>query len=211
MKLAEVPFVKNPSDKCVPATTGMVLAYFMSEKKFATPELEELCGYVPGRGTWPTKSLLELHKMGFQVHWVEDFDHDAFVKDPVGYLSSILDKEALEYQLKHSDLALEARRMQEYMTLGLPLERRPATNEDIKHFLDDGWLVRLEVNARPLAGRTGYEGHSILVVGYDDKEVIIHNPDGAYGNKPYQHVTWDLLDRAWKEFGGSFSLYAFKK
>lgn len=143
MRLLEVPFIENPSDKCVPATTGMVLAYFMPEKKFAMPELEELCGYVRGRGTWPAKSLLGLHKMGFQVHWIEDFDHDAFAKDPVGYLSSILDKEALEYQLKHSDLALEARRMQEYMTLGLPLERRPATNEDIKHFLSDGWLVGL--------------------------------------------------------------------
>lgn len=58
MRLLEVPFIENPSDKCVPATTGMVLAYFMPEKKFAMPELEELCGYVRGRGTWPAKSLL---------------------------------------------------------------------------------------------------------------------------------------------------------
>ena len=97
------------------------------------------------------------------------------------------------------------------MDLGLPLERRPATNDDIRHFIDDGWLVRLEVNDRPLAGRTGYNGHSIVVVGYDDNEVTIHNPDGMNGNKANQRVSWELLNQAWREFGGSFSLYAFKK
>lgn len=211
MKPLDVPFVENPDDKCVPATTGIILAYFMPEKKFTMPELEKLCGYIEGRGTWQTKPLLELHRLGFQVHWIEDFDHEAFAEDPEKYLASILDKEALEYQLKNTDLKLEAERMKEYMELGLPLERRAATDEDIKHFLDDGWLVRLEVNARPLAGRTGYEGHSVVVIGYDDNEVVIHNPDGVDGNKPNQHVSWELLNRAWKEFGGSFSLYAFKK
>lgn len=211
MKVLDVPFVANPDNRCVPATTGMILAYFMPEKKYTMEELDELCGYVEGRGTWQAQSLLALHKLGFQVHEIEDFDHEAFANDPVKYLSSILDKEALDYQLKHSDLKLEAARIKEYMDLGLPLERRPATNDDIRRFIDDGWLVRLEVNDRPLAGRTGYNGHSIIVVGYDDNEVTIHNPDGINGNNPNQKASWELLNQAWKEFGGSFSLYAFKK
>jgi hypothetical protein len=41
--------------------------------------------------------------------------------------------------------------------------------------------------------------------------VPAHNPDGVSVNKPNQHVSWELLDKAWKEFGGSYSLYAFKK
>lgn len=205
-----VPFIENPDDRCVVAVIGMVLEHFMPERKFTMPELEELVGYEKGRGTWKALSMLNLAKLGFQVYWIEDFDHEQFVIDPRAYLRKILDDEAYKYQIANTNLQLEAERIRQYMESGLPVERRKATNQDIKHFLNDGWLIHLEVNANTLVGKPGYEGHSILVIDYDDEGAIIHNPDGANGNKPNQHVSWELLDRAWKEFGGSYSLYAFK-
>lgn len=211
MVSAKVPFIENPDDRCVVAVIGMVLAHFMPERKFTMPELEKLVGYQKGRGTWKALSMLNLAKLGLQVHWIEDFDHEQFVANPKKYLRTILDDEAYEWQVTHGDLGQEAERIKQYMQSGLPLEKRKATNEDIRHFIDDGWLVHLEVNARPLSGKDGYEGHSILVIGYDDKGVTSHNPDGESGNKPNQKVSWELLDKAWKEFGGSYSLYAFKK
>jgi len=210
MAVHHVPFVENPDDRCVPATIDMVLGYFMPKKHFTMQELEKICGYQKGRGTWPAEFMLNLAAVGFQVHWIEDFDHEKFVTNPKHYLRSILDDEAYQWQVAHSDLEQEAARMKQYMAKGLPLEKRQGTNDDIKQFLDDGWLVRLEVNARTLSGKSGYEGHSILVIDYTDDEVTIHNPDGESGNKPNQHVSWELLDKAWKEFGGSYSLYAFK-
>jgi hypothetical protein len=51
-------------------------------------------------------------------------------------------------------------------------------------FLNDGWLVHLEVNANTLSAKDGYEGHSVLIVGYGDAGATIHNPDGVGGNKP---------------------------
>lgn len=209
-EIRDVPFVGNPDDRCVPATIGMVLGYFMPEKHFSMADLEKICGYEKGRGTWPAEFMLNLADMGFQVHWIEDFDHEQFVANPKKYLRSILDDKAYEWQVTHSNLEQEAARTKRYMTKGLPLEKRQGTNDDIRGFLDNGWLVRLEVNARTLSNKPGYDGHSILVIGYTDDEVIIHNPDGDSGNKPAQHVTWELLDKAWKEFGGSYSLYAFK-
>jgi uncharacterized protein YvpB len=62
-----------------------------------------------------------------------------------------------------------------------------------------------------LSGHSGFEAHSILLIDYDNAGVTIHNPDGAMGNKAAQHVTWPVLDKAWREFGGSYSLYAFKR
>ena len=157
------------------------------------------------------KHCLNMEKLGFQVHWIEGFDHEAFIENPKNYLKSILDEDAYEWQVEHSNLDLEAKRLKEYRDSKLPLEMRAATDDDIKHFLDDGWLVHLEVNARTLSNKSGYEGHSILVIGYNEDGVTIHNPDGESGNKANQHVSWELLNEAWKEFGGSFSLYAFKK
>jgi hypothetical protein len=207
----QVPFVENPDDRCVPATMGMILGHFMPEKHFTMADLERLCGYQKGRGTWIALFLLNLADMGFQVHCIEDFDHQQFVNDPRKYLRAILDDDAYEWQVSHSDLDAEAARIQQYMARGLPLEKRQGTKEDIKRFLDDGWLVKLAINARTLSGKPGYDGHSILAVGYTDTEVIIHNPDGDSGNMPNQHVSWELFRKAWEEFGGSCSLYAVKR
>jgi hypothetical protein len=214
MKILDVPFVgnpENPSDKCVPAVLAMVLGYFMPERKFTMIEVEQLCGYQTGKGTWKAQMMLSLAALGFQTKWIEDFDNHAFIKDPEGYLSTILDKKSLDWQIKNSDLPKEAERIKQYLDKGLPLEHRVGTRQDIKNFLDDSWLVMLEVNENVIAGIEGYLGHVILVVGYDDNNVTIHNPDGNNGNKPNQVITWELLEQAWKEFGGSFSLYAFKK
>lgn len=206
-----VPFIENPDDRCVVSVIGMVLAQYMPERTFTMPELERLCGYIQGRGTWKALSMLHLAKLGLQVHWIEDFDHQRFIIDPKAYLREILDDQAYAYQIANTDLQLEADRMRQYVKSGLPLERRKATNEDIKQFLDDGWLVHLEVNANTLAQKAGYQGHSILVIGYDTNGVTMHNPDGANGNIPGQHVSWELLDTAWNAFGGSYSLYAYKR
>ena len=214
MKTLKVPFVgnaENPSDRCVPAVLAMVLGYFMPERKFTKPELEQMCGYVPGKGTWKAQMMLNLADLGFQTKWIEDFDNPAFVKDPVGYLATILDKEALDWQINNSDLPKEAERIKQYMDKGLPLEQRKGTRRDIKDLLDGGWLVMLDVNENVIAGVPGYLGHDILVIGYDDKNVTIHNPDGNNGNVPNQVISWELLEQAWKDFGGSYTIYAFKK
>jgi len=205
-----VPFVENLDDRCVPAVIGMVLGYFMPERNFTMQELEELCGYKKGRGTWKALPILNLAKLGFSVHWIEEFDHLKFVNEPKAYLESILDSDAYEWQIQNTNLDLEANRIKQYVESDLPLEMRQGTNKDIRNFIDNGWLVHLDVNARVLSKREGYDGHSILVIGYDKDGVTIHNPDGESGNKPSQNVSWELLDQAWKEFGGSYSLYAYK-
>ncbi len=188
----------------------MVLAYFMPEETFGMTELEKLTGYEPGKGTWRAQSMLALADMGFQTRWIEDFDYSLFIENPEAYLKTILDPESLAWQLESSNLPLEAQRYSDYL-VSHEIEQRTGTRDDIKQLLSTGWLVSLEVNANPLAHIPGYEGHSVLVIGHDDENVTIHNPDGANGNQPNQIVTWGLLEQAWREFGGSYSIYAFKK
>ncbi|HSX33096.1 MAG TPA: hypothetical protein VLF91_02040 [Candidatus Saccharimonadales bacterium] len=208
---ASVPFVANPNNRCVPATIGMILAHFMPELHFTMPELERLTGYQPGKGTWQTQSMLSLAGLGFELEWIEDFDWPRFAREPESYLKSILSPEAFRWQLENGDLPGAAAEWQKYRSLGLPFTQRKGTVADIKRLLDKGWLVRLEVNAQPLADKPGYDGHSVLVIGYNQDGVILHNPDGANGNRPNQHVDWQLLDAAWGGFGGSYALYGFYK
>lgn len=211
MKHFDVPFISNPNTRCVPATIGMILAYFMPENYFTMSELEKICGYVEGKGTWQTQPILSLSQMGFETVWIEDFDHKSFIEDTKKYLRSLLDDESYEWQLKHTDLELEAKRMREYMEAGNEIQRRIGTPEDIKHFIDDGWLVWLELNGLTLHGKPGYDGHAVLVIGYDDKNVMLNNADSISGDLPKQIVSWETLQKARKEFGGSYSIYAFRK
>lgn len=211
MTYLKVPFVQNPDDKCVPATIGMVLEYFMPEKQWSMDDFIKLTGYIPGKGTWSAKSMLSLSKMGFETRWIEDFNNQAFIANPKKYLGTILDPESLKWQVANSDLALEAQHIKECLDNGHVIKERPGTRNDVKRLLDDGWLVRLEVNANQLAGKDGYEGHSVLVIGYDSEDAVIHNPDGTNGNQPAQAVSWPKLEKAWKEFGGSYSIYAFRR
>lgn len=213
VKAFDVPFIsndKNPNDKCVPAVVAMVLGYLMPERQFTMQEVEYLCGYVPGKGTWKTQLLLSLNNLGFQTRWIEGFDHHKFADNPQGYLATILDREALDWQVKNSNLPLEAARIKQYLAKVLPLEHRKSTRQDIKDFLNDGWLVMVEVNGNTITGIPGYLGHVVLVIGYDEKNLPIHNPDSNKRNRPSQVITWDLFEKAWKEFGGSYSIYAFK-
>ena len=165
MNSKKVSFISNHDTRCVPCTFGMGLAYFSPKLKFTMKELENFCGFKEGHGTWKAEAMLGMARLGYEVYWIEQFDFNSFSNNPEAYINS-----------------------------GLPLEYRQGTNDDIKDFLDDGWLVHLEVNARTLAGRSGYDGHSILVTGYNDDEVIIQNPDSDNGNQPNQHVSWQVLN-----------------
>lgn len=205
-----VPFVANPNTRCVPACFGMGLLFFQPNIKRDMADFETFCGFEDGKGTWKAEAMLNLAKEGYQVHWIEDFDYQHFARDPKKYLRSILDDEAYEFQVSNTNLELEAKRMQKYIDSKLPLEQRAATEEDIKRFIDDGWLVHLEVNASTLRKENGYDPHSVLITGYEDNEVILHNPDANGKNTANQHIPWSVLNQAWKEFGGSYSFHAFK-
>jgi hypothetical protein len=149
--------------------------------------------------------------MGFEINVIEDFDLEKFAEQPENYLRTILkDQAALDYQLHHTDLSQEADRAREYLARGLHHETRKGTRQDVEHFLDDGWIVRLEIDAMTLAKQPGYEGHSVLAIGYTPDEIILHNPDGRFGNQTNQHVAWPHFMEAWRKMGGSYALNAYR-
>lgn len=207
----EITFVENPGKQCVQACTAMILKEYLPQADFSWREIEQLTGYKEGLSTWGTQHLLSLNDLGIETAWIENVDLDRFSLAPFEYMRTLFsDETAYRFQVEHSDLPLEARRAQEYLDRGLRFEEREATIDDIKQFLQDGWLVRLEVNGKPLADQSGYGAHSVLVSGYDEETVILQNPDSAFGQKPNQCVSWELLERAWQEFGDSKSLNAYR-
>lgn len=206
---AEIPFVENTGRRCVPACAAMILKSLLPNREFSTTEVEKLCGFREDRSTWATQHMLGLYALGLHVGWIQDEDLHRFATDANGFIKNQISDEN-EYMTftQVNDITLESQRMKTYLDLGLPFERRKGTREDITSLMLDGQLVRLEVNGKRLAEQEGYANHAVLVSGFSDAVVRLENPDGLYGPKPKQIVTWNTLDEAWED--GTLQYYGSK-
>jgi hypothetical protein len=204
----EIPFVENIGGRCVPACAAMVLKTLVPEREFETTEVETLCGFRESYGTWAAQHLLSFDRLGLDVGWVEDDDLYRFAADPVSVVSEeVSSDEAFGDYMAANDVDLEARRVKEYLLRGLPFEQKHATSDDITTQLLKGWLVRLEVNGKVLANQEGYANHAVMVSGFNDKTIRLENPDGLYGSKPRQVVSWDVLADARLDGTGAMHYY----
>jgi hypothetical protein len=202
----EIPFAENTGRRCVPACAEMVANYLMPELKISKEGAEKLSGFSDDRATWATQHLLSLADMGLQVGWIQDEDIAAFAASPEVYIQSQfrsisgeLNEQAYDNFLRTNDITLEASRIRSYLQRDLAFEKRRATPEDITQRMIGGYVVRLEVNGKKLADRTGFVNHAVIVSGFNDSVVRLENPDGKHGSKPKQLVSWDDLEDAWPE------------
>lgn len=206
----ELTSVDNSSGQYIQACTALLKEY-LPQVDFSQDEIEKLTGYKEGLSAWGTQHLLSLNDLGIETAWVENIDLDYFSLAPFEYMhTQFSDESAYRFQVGHSDLPLEARRAQEYLDRGLLFEEREATTDDVRQFLQGGWLVRLEVNGKRLADQPGYSAYSILVTGCNDDTVIFQNLDGASSQTSNQQASWDVLERAWQEFNDSKRLNAYR-
>ena len=199
-KAIEVPFVKNTGKRCVPACTAMLLKTLLPERMYSARYIESLSGFREGYSTWAAQHLLSLDALGIEVGWIQDEDLASFAQQPDEYMLRQFGNQASLDKFKSSnDLGLEAARINTYLNRGLPFEKREATREDITSRLMGSWAVRLEVNGETLADQDGYAPHAVLVSGFNDEVIRLENPDGKYGSKPKQIVSWDKLHEAWPD------------
>lgn len=196
----DIPFAENTGRRCVPACTRMIAGYLLPELCIDSKRAEELSGFRDDRATWATQHLLSLNDMGVEVGWIQDEDIAEFANRPEGYIRrQIPDELAYQAFVQSNDLPQEAVRIHEYFSRGLTFEKRQATVDDIRHRMIGGYVVRLEVNGKVLAGQPGFVNHAVVVSGFGDGVVRIENPDGLHGSKPRQIIGWDVLEKAWPE------------
>lgn len=196
----DVPFVANAGRRCVPACAAMILKTLLPEQDFTQKQVEDLCGFRPDRSTWAVQHLLSLHNLGIRVGWIQDEDVAAFAKNPELYMRrQIPEPEEFEQFTKSNDIELEASRIQTYLDSGLTFIHGRADQNDITTGLLRGEMIRLEVNGKRLAEQEGYMAHAVVVSGFSDQFVRLENPDGVYGSKPRQIITWETLYEAWED------------
>jgi hypothetical protein len=83
------------------------------------------------------------------------------------------------------------------------------TFDTLTQFLDHEYVCLVQLNGYALDGEPGYGGHMVLVVGYTEAEIIIHNP--RLPGSAYRHYSRDIFLTAWySPYTHCANLYAVK-
>jgi hypothetical protein len=196
---AAVPFYPNlPDDThCFQAAFRMMFGHFLPDRSFSWHELETMSAKAPGKSTWPAQMLINARQMGFDVVLIEAFDAQAFSKEGATYLRRKFGAETAKWQTANSDIPQEQKLYRQMLKTDIAYERRVPTIDDIRHYLQAGYLVKLTVNSRRLNHKPGYIGHSIVVYAIDNGQVIFHDP-GLPGHEARTEAIADL-EAAWAD------------
>jgi hypothetical protein len=210
MIVKNVPFFPNTPDDthCLQAVLKMILKYFEPKKDYSFEELDLLSDKVLGKWTWATRALVNLEKMGYKLANMEDFDYHNFSQNGKKYLIKKFGNKVAHQQMVHSDIEKEMVDAKEFIEIFGNNFVIPEI-KDIKYFIDSGYLVGCNINANVLNKEPGYCGHFILIFGYDDQNLHIHDP----GAPPIsgRKVTWPDFLSAWAYPGhDNQNLTAFK-
>ncbi len=210
MKKLNVPFYSNTPDnmRCVPAVFKMVLKYFQPDKEYSWKELDKLTEHKDDKGTWVFPALTKLKKQGFEIVKMGSFDLQKFYKQGEKYMREFHKPEVAEWYLTKSDVLDKREEIPEHLEAVKPQQKIP-TEKDIVELLEKGHLVATDINARILNDKPGYSSHFVLIIGYDDRNFIIHDP----GLPSYKSriVPKEKFKKAWYHGGKSYaSLTAFK-
>lgn len=192
-----VPFVGNTPDDthCFQAALKMVLEYFAPEVKYSFPELAEATAKGgEDFGTWRLAAFFWLQEQGYDVQFIEPFDYERFLLEGERYIEELYGPEGAAWHKKHSNI--EHERLYAQKLLGrVGFHRRVPTLQDIKSFLENGYLVITLVNARALYGQEGYGGHYELIKGFEGNDLLYHEP--GLPPEANQRVAQETFYKAW--------------
>jgi hypothetical protein len=193
-----VPFISNTEDDlhCLQAAFMIILKKFSPDLDMDWDEWSEITGFEEGKGTWPIAGLLWFIENGFNVKQVELFDYVAFIRDGAQYLLKHYGEEVGQWAIEHSNVPLEQKRAKLIIEKNAYENRQP-TLDDIKEFIDQGYLIRAHVNAKKLNGKKGYFGHAVVVFDYDDEGFILHDP--GLPPMPNRLVSFKDFEAAWAD------------
>ncbi len=176
----------------------MILKYYLPDREFNWEELDHMSGKRTGHATWPQQMLLTLADMGFEVVMIEGFNGPAFIQEGGAYIKQAFGKEAADWMIEESDLPKEQRAYQQLLeTPDVIIENRIPDLQEVKHYLNDGYLTCIVVNSRKLNNKQGYSGHFIVAYHMNEDQIDFHDP----GLPPLEGRTSGLaeFEKAWAD------------
>lgn len=192
----QVPFVSNTEadDHCLQACLLMILRYF-GDATATTDEIDRDCGIVSGHWLWRTRAVVYLAQKGFSTTLIDSFDYKVFANSGLPFLKKVWSEEVLESQLRHCDMKAEMSfASQLFVNTTVKHIMRSATLSDVTDSLSQGVPVIVSLNPYILDRESGYAGHAVVVIGYNNNAIIYHDP-GIPARKSHV-ISMTIFERA---------------
>jgi len=198
MTIKNVPFVSNTLDDthCLQAAYMSIAKYFDPEFDISMDEWSIVTGYEEGLGTWCSAGLVWFKEHGYEVKHYEVFDFNEFIDNPRDYMIAVHGAVAGQWGIEHTNVPAETERMKRLLSANI-VEKREPNFDDIKAGLDDGYLPRVTINAHKLDHTDGYIGHAVVIIGYDDDTIQLHDP--GLPALPNRRVSIEDFMAAWSD------------
>lgn len=205
-----IPFNINPDNThCFQASLKMVIESFYPKRIYGYHKLDMITSHQEGLWTWPLAGLTWMIKNGFDIRVIELFDLKAFIEEPERYLYKYYGAEVAKAQIEHSDIASEVEHARSLCENPNVMNKIPSLH-DLRNLLQDGFLLIVNVNSRVLSQNNGYEGHFVVVRGFDEDFLYLNDSSRVDGENI--KVSHSIFKLAWyypdKKAG---NCYAFKK
>ena len=191
---------------CVETSLKMILGYFEPEKEYSIEVLEKITGKQPEKGSWSFQWSIWFVDHGYTVKHYTTFDFEAFITEGISYIRRAYGDETADWQAQNSDVELARSQTKEYLEKVEVVPKKPTIN-DIRKEHGVNSLVKPMVNSHVLNNKEGYEGHSVVVLGVDDRNIWFHDPGlPAQENRKLSH---QLFQEAMDSFGGEMDVVKF--
>lgn len=181
--IRSVPFYGNTSDdkNCVQACYGMIRSYFEPNWKLEDWDTwKQTTGFWPhgktGGATWPLTSVLWFLDHGYDVQHITKFNYFRFIDEGAAYLLEALGDEAGQWEIEHIDIPAEQERAKQIIARDKVWQFHRPDFEDVKIYLERGYLIKCDVNINALNNLPGFRSHAVILIDYTKDSLIMHDP-----------------------------------
>ncbi|MBI1973607.1 hypothetical protein HYS54_02235 [Candidatus Micrarchaeota archaeon] len=201
--ILKIPFYPDAGDgkQCAQVCMQMVLKHFL-DKEFSVGELVQLTNRAEGLWTWPPQIVVALHDLGLKVTNYTDTTKakfEEFVNNGEAYIRRHF-KDA-DKILSYADVSAIAWAEKRMLELGL-FETKKLALDDLKANLAQGHISIVLMDWNKIIGKedTQYQGHLVVVTGFDDSSIYFHHT-GPINPKQNMRVPAEVFERAWSAPG----------
>lgn len=191
MKL-DVPFYKQESKMdCGPTALMMALAFL--GKPYSKDRIFDLVDSDRSGVTW----TLGLAKAAAQLGFDTEFYTTSLGFNPENY--------KLDFYKKNADSASSTeqkleRLRKEALKFDVKMQEKSLTLEDILSKISKDCIAIVLLNWAKVVGKGKYRGHFVPIVGYDSRNVYVHN-QGLKKSRNFMPIKRDFFDSARKAAG----------
>lgn len=197
--ILDVPFYENKleGNQCMQASMKSALKHFLN-KELSLQELDKLTGRKEGFWTWTSQIVIVLYDLGLDIKYYSKTDLEPFLEGEP-FIRKHFGKDA-DKILKFTDLPVvmeSIKKLKKYCIF----EKKKLSFEDVENQIKQQRVPLMLIDWNKIAGmQDSFQGHFVVVTGFDDKNVFYHE-SGPQNPKPNKQVQKSAFIDAWNANG----------